>query len=227
MTTAAQVKKLVQPLLDQNADLAWVRREIYLKPVHHFGRMILIDRILDPDGFRPQLAAAHLFDGHGGFPLNWSQWLRKKSGPMPGSWQMQDPDVARILIETIEADALPYLRAMTSLDDYLAHTSQFGGRDLLVRPTARIIVDVALGDFEKARRTWESQRELWSVDKPSYDEEDKAMLRRLRHVGALLESDDRTGLARLLHTWEAQTVKNLKIGHLWEPTPFPLELQSA
>ncbi len=226
MTTAAQVKKLVQPLLDRNSDLAWVRREIYIKPVHHFARTILIDRILDPDGFRPQSGAAHLFDVWDGLPLNWSQWLQKKSGPMPGSWQMQDPDVGRMLIETIEADALPYLRAMTSLDDYLAHTSQFGGRDLLVSPTAKIIVDVAIGNLEKARLTWESQRELWSIDKPSYDEEDKAMLRRLRRLCALLESGDRTGLALLLHEWEAQTVKNLKIEHLWEPTPFPLELQS-
>jgi hypothetical protein len=38
---------------------------------------------------------------------------------------------------------------------------------------------------------------------------------------------DRAGLARLLHSWEAETVKNFKIEHLWEPTPFPLELQMA
>jgi len=219
MTTAAQVKKLVQPLLDRNSDLAWVGREICIRPVHHFARTILIDRVLDPDGFRPQLAVAHLFDVWDGLPLNWSRWLRKQSGPMPGSWRIQDPDVGRMLIETIEADALPYLRTMTSLDDYLAHTAQFGGRDLLLKPTARIIMDVALGDLNKARRIWESQRELWSVDRPNYNEEDKAMLRRLRHLCELLQAEDRTSLARLLHAWEAATVKNLKIEHLWEPTP--------
>lgn len=227
MTTAAQVKKLVQPLLDQNSDLAWVGRQIYLKPVHHFARTILIDRILDPDGFRPQIAAAHLFDVHDTFPLNWSQWLRKPSGPMPGSWLINDTDVGQMLIETIEASALPRLRAMKSLDNYLAYTSQAGLRDLLVRPTARIIMDVALGDLDTARTIYESQRELWFVDKPNYDDEDKAMLRRLRELCALLENDDRAGLARLLHDWEALTAKNLKIAHLWEPTPFPLELQSA
>jgi hypothetical protein len=35
---------------------------------------------------------------------------------------------------------------------------------------------------------------------------------------------DRAGLARLLHEWEAYTVKNFKIEHLGEPTPFPLKL---
>jgi hypothetical protein len=28
---------------------------------------------------------------------------------------------------------------------------------------------------------------------------------------------------RLLHEWQAETVKNFKVEHIWEPTPFPLE----
>lgn len=44
---------------------------------------------------------------------------------------------------------------------------------------------------------------------------------------ARLTDDDRPGLARLHHGWEAITVRNLKLGQLWEPTPFPLELQGA
>ena len=34
-------------------------------------------------------------------------------------------------------------------------------------------------------------------------------------------------MARLLHQWEAYTVEQLKIGHIYEPTPFPLELMAA
>lgn len=30
-------------------------------------------------------------------------------------------------------------------------------------------------------------------------------------------------MARLLHEWEAYTVEKLKIGQIYEPTPFPLE----
>lgn len=44
MTTVAQVKKMVQPLLEQHSDLALVGRWIYLKPVHHVARAVLIDR---------------------------------------------------------------------------------------------------------------------------------------------------------------------------------------
>jgi len=48
--------------------------------------------------------------------------------------------------------------------------------------------------------------------------------RRLRELCAKLADDDRAGLARLLHAWEAYTVRNFKIEHLWQPTPLPLEL---
>lgn len=32
---------------------------------------------------------------------------------------------------------------------------------------------------------------------------------------------------RELHEWEAYTVDKLKLGDIWEKTPFPLELPSA
>jgi hypothetical protein len=46
----------------------------------------------------------------------------------------------------------------------------------------------------------------------------------LRALCAALAANDRAGLAKLLHEWEALTVKNLRIEHLWQPTAFPLEL---
>ena len=64
----------------------------------------------------------------------------------------------------------------------------------------------------------------WSVDSQNYDEDDRAEKRRLRELCAKLEDDDSAGLGRLMHEWEAYTVKNFKIEHLWEPTPFPLEM---
>ena len=67
----------------------------------------------------------------------------------------------------------------------------------------------------------------WSEASYGRDEEDRAQLRRLKELCARLAADDRRGLAQLLHEWEAITVKNLKLEHLWEPTPFPLELQGA
>jgi hypothetical protein len=92
--------------------------------------------------------------------------------------------------------------------------------------TAKIVLDVALGDLEEARKLCGQNVDSWSVEWSHHGEDKKAELRRLCQLGALLQQDDRTGLVRLLHGWEAQSVKNLKIEHLWEPTSFPLELQA-
>ena len=41
----------------------------------------------------------------------------------------------------------------------------------------------------------------------------------------LVAAGDRLGLVQLLRDWEASSVEHLKLQKLWEPTPFPIELQ--
>lgn len=228
MTTAAQVKKLVQPLLDSNSDLAWVGRQIYLKPVQHFSRTVLIDRIGDPDGFRPQWAVAHLFQYRTYLPLSWGEWLSWPSGERGWAWSIHDPDVAAELIKSVEQKALPILRAMQTLDDYLSHVSaHYLRHHLYERPEAKIVLDVALGDLQAARSLCEQNLADWSIERAYHNDTKKTELRKVCELCALLQNDNRSALISLLHEWEAQTVKNFKIEHIWEPTPFPLELQAA
>ena len=227
MTTAAQVKKIVQPLLEQHSDLALVGRWIYVKPVHHFARAVLIDRMLNSENFRPRWAVVHLFEAQNFFPLDWGEWLYNELSPTPGSWKITDANISQALIDQIERHALPQLRAIKTLDDYLAFVARhMFGPKLFDWSHCRIIVDVALGDLEAARAISEQNIQRWSnwSDDPDLDEDGKAKFRRVGELCAKLAEDDRAGLARLLHEWEAYTVKNFKIEHLWEPTPFPLEL---
>jgi hypothetical protein len=223
MTTTAQVKKMVRPLLERHSDLALVGRWIYVKPVHHFARAVLIDRTSAAHNFAPQWVAVHLFEARTFFPLSWATAL---SDSRQGHWwsAKNDPDVANTLVNAIEEQALPRLRAMKTLDDYLHFVSENYFRHHLYEwPTAKIIVDVALGELTNARSLCDAKIEDWSTDQPYYNERHRAEFRRLRELCACLRADDRPGLARLLHSWEAETVKTFKIEHLWEPTPFPLE----
>jgi hypothetical protein len=228
MTTAAQVKKLVRPLLERHSDLVLVGRWIFVKPVHHFVRGILIDNMLDPIKFRPRWAVIHLFQPRRSFSLDWGEMLYNEGADRPGSWRISDPDIASALFREIEARALPALRAMKKLDDYLTFVSQHSFRHHLYEwASARIIVEVALGDLAAAQATAAANLETWSTIRSYHDEDDREQYRRLRELSALLADNDRVGLAWLLHDWEALTVKNLKIEHLWESTPFPLEFQTA
>ena len=61
MTTTAQVKRVVGPLLKRNPDLALVKRLVVIKPVHHILRGIYIDHSHDPKSLVPTWAANFLF----------------------------------------------------------------------------------------------------------------------------------------------------------------------
>lgn len=64
MTTAAQVKNMVRPLLARHADLALVGRWLYVKPVHHFARAVLIDSTVYADEFEPRWAVLCIYLRH-------------------------------------------------------------------------------------------------------------------------------------------------------------------
>jgi hypothetical protein len=71
MTTVAQVRQAVQPLLQRNPDLALVGRLIVLKPVQHMVRGIYIDRSLDPRLFVPTWSVLSLFEIRSDFGFLW------------------------------------------------------------------------------------------------------------------------------------------------------------
>ena len=226
MTTAAQVKKLVQPLLERHADLALVGRWIFLKPVHHFARTILIDRTIGPEYFNPQWAVVHLFGWRRFFPLDWGELLYNMTSSRPGLWGISEPDIGTSLCREIETRALPLLRAMDSLDKYIEFVSRHKFRHKMFDwPDVRIVIEVALGDLDAARTTAEQNLGYWSADHPENDDEARDKYQRLRKLCSRLADHDRYGLAALLHQWEAATVKNLKLEKLWQPTLLPFELQ--
>jgi hypothetical protein len=224
MTTTAEVRRMVQPLLRRHADLALVGRWIFVRPIEHFARAVLIDRTAYKEQFNPRWAVTHLFEIRHFLPLSWGDYLVNNRSSRPGIWRTFDPDVELSLIEAIEAQALPTLRAMTTLDDFLAFVSQHYFRHHLFEWSHRkIIVEVALGNLEAARAICKEDSQHWSPERPHLDEESRAQYLGLQKLCACLAGDDRRGIAALLHQWEAETVKRQKIEHLWESTPFPLE----
>jgi hypothetical protein len=225
MTSLKQVKKLVQPLLDCHDDLALVGRWIFVRPVQHFARGIIIDRTSDPRKFMPRWAVAHVFEVRNSIPLSWGGYVYSHdSNIVANFWDQEDQEISRSLVSEIERNALPILRTMETLDDYLAFVSASNLRGQLFSWHRRkVIVDVALGELAAAREICRQEIEYWKTGHSAMDEDDRAEFRRLVELCARLAADDRPGLAQLLHKWERTTVKNLKIEHLWEPTPFPLE----
>jgi hypothetical protein len=147
-------------------------------------------------------------------------------------WDWSPPETIPALHQVIEHDALPKFREIATIDYLLAHLTayyrQHGSVDkqpLYNWPHLKLIFDVALGRLAAATKPCTE----WvpTLKRETYfrgDANDHAAVARLRELCRRLEKRDNAGLATLPHEWEATTVRNLKIQHLWEPTPFPLGL---
>lgn len=230
MTTQAQVKKLVKPLLERHSDLALVGHLIVVKPLRHVLRAIIIDRTSNAAYFRPAWFVDHLLEDHHAFHITWGS---RVYGAKRVNWTFSNAGVGDDLLEAAERGLLPILRAISNLESlYTIAAAGAGGCPPFGEGAGAVVMSIALGNLDAARRLVPSVRERFSIgspveisrvnphfvfDTPSYFDWFNRLCR-------LLDQDDRDGMARMLHDWEAATIGNLKMKHLWEPTPFPLEV---
>lgn len=224
MTIISQVKKAVQPLLQRNHDLALVGRLVVLKPVHHILRGVYIDRSSIPDEFMPTWAVVFLFKPEASFSFNWGGRLYN---PSPGFWDVKNPATPEEMCAAIERVALPILRPIQTIDDFVAFTSKerFPHGCLERDKLRKIYVDVARGDFESAREFCPEAVDGATTAKIEWIRE--TLERIAKTICPLLAANDRAGLTQLLRDCESSSVTSLKLEKYWEPTPFPLELQPA
>ncbi|WP_341987223.1 hypothetical protein [Azorhizobium sp. AG788] len=223
MTTAAEVKTMVQPLLERNPDLAFAGRMLFVRPVTHIARVIEITRNTGRFAFTPVWGSTFLFFPRDAPVVRWTSRLWYDS---LGIWNTTHPDHQRALIETVEANALPVLRKMHTIDDFVAFADS--GRPFFDRwdtETLRgLVVCAAKGDREGAQNASDY---LLNSKRPREDEGLAEFLLITDSLCPLVAKWDRAGIARLLHEWEAFSVKTFKVEKYWQPTPFPIEMDMA
>jgi hypothetical protein len=128
------------------------------------------------------------------------------------------------MCESIEREALAPMRSIKSIDDFVSFTSKerFPSTYLDLFEMSKVFVDIARGNLDAAKSICEymtsdgAKRRYLPNMQERYD-------RVTKELCPLIAANDRSGLARLLHGYEAQSVKNLKLEKFWEPTPFPIE----
>jgi hypothetical protein len=223
MTTVAQVKQVVQPLLQRNPDLALVGRMIVVMPVHHLLRGIYVDRSSDPDDFVPTRTLSTMFQPEKTIGFSWGGRVYAPDG----KWDINDASLMAMMCEAIEKEALPLLRPIKTIDDFVEFTSRerFPHEYLDLYDLTKIFVDVARGDLAAAESicnylATDGAKKRYLTPRP------ERYVRATTELCPLVAAKDRVGLARLLHSYEAESAKNLKLDKLWEPTPFPIEMES-
>jgi hypothetical protein len=224
MTTIAQLKRAVRPLLDRNPDLALVGRLVIIKPIHHILRGIIFARGIYAEQFNPIWATLFLFEPHDSLSSNWGESVYDRRG----TWKFTDhDDLPAEMYKSIEEQALPLLRPIETIDDFVgfATKERFQHTHLNLYEHRKIFVDIARGDLDSARSICEymatdgaKRRYLPMKMEEEYD-------RITKELCPLIAKRDRAGLARLLHKYEEGSVRAMKLEKYWEPTLFPIELQ--
>lgn len=240
MTTITQVRKAVQPLLLRHEDLALVGRFLIVTPVHHIVRGVYIDSSGDRRVFAPRTDVNLMFVNRNPQAFGWGTHLRHpcfnfldspeyesdnfkkadavftmmKVDPRVGSWDFDNPNAVGTMLEFIQSEALPILRSIDSLNEFVSFVAQ--DRNSLVsferQYYARLLTCVATGDLETAREIFDRQRQIsqfMDATQPSFR-------------GALF-AGNLTELAKTLHETEAKMAKELKLEKYWERTAFPIE----
>jgi hypothetical protein len=221
MATIREVKSWLKPLLQRHEDLAIVDRLLIVTPVRHHLRAVLVDRTSSADRIMPRWYVHHLFSPRLDPHISWG-------GTLPGArgflWDTTNPDMQDVLLDKIETEALPILRRIETLNDFArVIMDKWQGHHLVNDDFAKVVIDLAFGNIELAMAC--CRNKVCDYPEPGPREAD---VTRRKILGAkqlcnLLQSGDVRPAVTQLHDWERQTVKNLKIEHLWQPTPFPIE----
>jgi hypothetical protein len=212
LTTIADVKRAMMPLLERHDDLALVGRMLIIKPVRHVLRFICIDRRSSPYIFVPDTAVNLSF-------LEFTDWSLSGGRTLyihQRLWDIRDTESIELLRNMIEDEALPELRNINSIDDFVAYRSKDpqNARYFVADHYLLTVIAIAEGELDKA---------ILIIDAALSD---GRQLKEPRFYPALI-ARDRIALANFLHECEASTIKTLKLEKYWEPAPFPLELSNG
>ncbi|MDR6632996.1 hypothetical protein J2X72_001780 [Phyllobacterium sp. 1468] len=207
MTTIADVKRAMMPLLERHDDLAVVGRMLVLTPVRNVLRFICIDRRSNVHAFAVRTGMNLTFFNIGHWPLDGGWRLAADRG----DWDIRYPESLEVLRQMIE-EALPEMRRVTTIDEFAGYqTNSIRSRyRSSLHPTDLALIAIANGDLEKALSIIEAAiagGEISSM--PEYYEP--------------LKQGDRAALLDLLREQQTRTIGELKLTKHFEPERFGLE----
>ncbi|MEI8145414.1 MAG: hypothetical protein WCH83_08125 [Alphaproteobacteria bacterium] len=223
MPTRKQIVDLLSPIVERRDDVALFERTLIVKPVNSLIRFVFLDNTSASYRYDATWCVLPLVDPR---KLNALGPGRGTIRGTTGLWDVLEPASCNDFEKTLDRQVLPFLRSITTLDDYMAleHQESRSWRWMYPFDLNLLCVDLARGNFAAAE-TWlanlyadeELQRRM--QDGRSYAEI-------VEPLAPLFAARDRAGIAAKLREFEAISVKSLGLEALWEYQPFPIEMQS-
>ncbi len=219
MATELEVRKLVSPLLTKRADLAFAKRLLFLKPLHHVLSAITLGRASDPNRVAVGTTINPIYHpGRRHLDLGWGV-----SRPDGYSYSLRQADAQELICWELELNVLPQLAAINDIPSFVAHATSNEFRKHHFEFGAHMTTAAALGNLDQAREYGDKLKSKGALNGPGYDAEATQSINNKRCLYDLVCAGDRTGIIALLHRWEAETAARWGLAKYWEPSPFPIE----
>ena len=199
-TRKADIRHYLKALLDQRKDLALVGRMLVIRPVHHLLRYGRLDRSSNRYEFRLWRACTPLYAPDGSI----ADVLHD------GAFKIWRPHFEPLLMATLAEEVFEPLARITTLTDFASRKT--GNTPFRF---AQVTSLVLAGERDRAAAI---------VEETERDYEWLAMEMR-QHWDHISGDVERT--CAEYHAREAETVKAIKLEHIWEPSPFPVELPAS
>jgi hypothetical protein len=198
-TRPADIKRYLKPLLQQRSDLLLSGRLLIIRPVRHVLRGAFLDRTTDKYEFRVWSYIKPLYTDPRG--LGFGSYFHPS--------RVWEPHFEPELLDALAHDVFDYVGRLTSLTDVADH---LGATD--EHHTDRVMALALAGEPERAAAYMDEmegrRRPYWE----QWAREQRGFL--ARDVASLCEE---------YRARETETVKALKLGDAWTPSPFPAELR--
>ena len=248
MTTQAEIRRWLSPLLASRSDVIFRGRSLWLKPATHVCRSIFFEGSSDRTDPRPRWYFTLPFTPFGLPPKIWSAQI------VVG--RSTDTDFAQRVFGEFTDAIDNRLKPISSIEAFYQMTLEdqriatgAGWWELSKYPPYHACVLAALGRLGEALRVaeahtaqipqWEKalgNAEAILTGRPDRSDAQSAAnyarksllpLLELQRLVVLARVGDRQGVASLLHEWERRKVRRWEIEDIWESTPFPVELDAG
>jgi hypothetical protein len=206
-TRPADLKQYLKPLLKQRSDLVLIGRMLIIRPVRHLLRGVFFDRTSDKYQFRVSRYITPLF------PVEEGAGYKEDIHPV--TWEVWQPHFNDFLFDSLAEDIFDHVGQILTLGDF-AH-------DL---DTTYVVAQAAFQHTRVAALALAGLREEAAqlVDELERSNPDNSYWHHFAKTQRAFLERKTEDLCAEFHLKEAEAAKQLKLGGVWEPTPFPAEL---
>ena len=205
----ADIKRYLKPLLHERDDLVLVGRFLFIRPVRHLIRGAFFDHTGERVQLALQRSVKPLYHAPDGISF----------GSYVGTgWVVWQPHFRPLLMTRLARDVFARVGRITTFGDFAEYLSaDEDRRHARAYQLERVTALQLAGEEDRAAACLEQLQRAAETDgrrDQAIDEHWKLVA----DVGALCER---------LRRREVETIKTMKLDHLWESSPFPVELPAA